>query len=50
MMGVGKSTIGKLLSSKLNMNLIDIDKMIEIQESMAISAIFEKKVRNILEK
>ena len=43
MMGVGKSTIGKLLSSKLNMNLIDIDKMIEIQESMAISAIFEKK-------
>ena len=43
MMGVGKSTIGKFLSLKLNMNLIDIDKMIEIQESMSINAIFKKK-------
>jgi shikimate kinase len=43
MMGVGKSTIGNLLSLKLNMNLIDIDKMIEIKESMPINAIFEKK-------
>ena len=29
MMGVGKSTIGKSLASKLSYNYIDVDKIIE---------------------
>ena len=43
MMGVGKSTIGKALSKKLNMNFIDIDKLIEKNENTPIFKIFEKK-------
>ena len=43
MMGVGKSTIGKSLSEKLKMNFIDVDKIIEEQESMTIKEIFRTK-------
>ena len=32
MMGVGKSTIGKILSQKLKLKLLDIDKIIEKNE------------------
>ena len=43
MMGVGKSTIGKLLSEKLKMQFIDVDLEIEKNESMTINDIFKKK-------
>jgi len=43
MMGVGKSTVGKKLSIKLNMEFIDTDKVVEINESMSISEIFKQK-------
>ena len=43
MMGVGKSTIGKLLSKSLKMQFIDIDYEIEKKELMTINSIFSKK-------
>ena len=43
MMGVGKSSIGKDLSSKLKMEFKDMDFIIEKKLSMSISEIFEKK-------
>ena len=39
-MGSGKSKIGKLLSSKINLNLIDIDKEIEAKFKKTIVEIF----------
>jgi shikimate kinase len=42
-MGSGKSTIGKLLSKKLNINFIDLDEYIETKLNMSISEIFEAK-------
>ncbi len=39
-MGSGKSKIGKLLSSKLNLNLLDIDKEIEAKFEKTIVDIF----------
>jgi shikimate kinase len=42
-MGSGKSTVGKILAEKLNMNFIDIDKLIEEKEEMKIKDIFEQK-------
>ena len=43
MMGSGKSTIGKLVSKKLNMKLVDIDKVIEEEVNMKITKIFLEK-------
>ncbi len=46
MMGVGKSTLGKALSTKLKMNFFDTDAEIEKSESETIEAIFKKKGEN----
>ena len=43
MMGSGKSLIGKILSKKLNLNFVDIDKKIEEIENSTISDIFKNK-------
>ena len=43
MMGSGKTTLGKIVSKKLNKEFIDIDQLIEIQEGTTISDIFQKK-------
>ena len=43
MMGSGKSTIGALLSKKMNMKFIDLDKKIETIEKQTISQIFKLK-------
>ena len=40
MMGVGKTSIGKLVSKKLKLNFIDTDKYIEDKLKMSISKIF----------
>ena len=49
MMGSGKSTIGSLISKKLNINFIDIDNIIEKNTNMKIAEIFEKKGEIFLE-
>ncbi len=43
MMGSGKSSIGKLISQKLNFNFADIDQIIEANLKMNISKIFTTK-------
>ena len=43
MMGSGKSSIGKILSKKLEFQFIDIDNKIEEVEKKTISEIFKKK-------
>ena len=54
MMGSGKSSIGNLVSKKLNLPFIDIDNLIVKNVGMSISEIFEKKgeyyFRNLEEK
>jgi shikimate kinase len=54
MMGSGKSTIGLLLSKKLNIKFIDVDYRIENDVGMKINDIFiqkgEKYFRNLEEK
>tara|TARA_Y100000389_G_scaffold196575_1_gene229726 strand:+ start:494 stop:1006 length:513 start_codon:yes stop_codon:yes gene_type:complete len=54
MMGVGKSSIGSLVSKKLNFPFIDIDNLIEEHAGMTISKIFENNgetfFRNLEEK
>ena len=45
MMASGKSTIGYLISKRLNINFIDIDKVIEKKMKMKIFDIFKKKRR-----
>ena len=46
MMGSGKSTIGSLVSKKLNIKFIDIDNVLENDSNMKIAEIFEKKGEN----
>jgi len=43
MMGVGKTTIGKILAKKLKLEFIDTDANIEKENSMSINDIFEQK-------
>ena len=43
MMGSGKSSIGLLVSKKLNLPFVDVDSLIVKYNSMSISEIFEKK-------
>jgi len=54
MMGSGKSSIGNLVSKKLDLPFIDIDNLIVKHAGMSISEIFEKKgedyFRNLEEK
>ena len=54
MMGSGKSSIGNLVSKKLNLPFIDMDNLIIESAGMSISEIFEKKgevyFRNLEEK
>jgi len=46
MMGSGKSSIGNLVSKKLNLPFTDIDNLIVKNTGMSISEIFEKKGEN----
>ena len=46
MMGCGKSSIGKLVSKKLNIKFMDIDNLIEEHAEMSISNIFDQKGEN----
>ena len=54
MMGSGKSSIGAMVSKKLNIPFIDIDNLIEEHTGMTVSEIFEangeKYFRNLEEK
>ena len=43
MMGSGKSSIGYLVSKKLNLVFIDIDNLIEEQAGVSISELFKEK-------
>ena len=43
MMGSGKSTIGKSLAERLNMEFVDIDTIIEKKLSSSVTKIFETK-------
>ena len=42
-MGTGKSVVGKILSQKLNYDLIEMDHIIESDEGQSINKIFEIK-------
>ena len=41
-MGSGKSSVGKLLSEEINYHFLDLDKVIEEQESLKIGNIFKQ--------
>ena len=43
MMGVGKSTVGKILAKKLKLKFVDIDRKIEKKEKAKIKDIFDNK-------
>ena len=54
MMGSGKSSIGNLVSKKLNLPFVDVDSLIVDNTGMSISEIFKKNgedyFRNLEEK
>jgi shikimate kinase len=43
---VGKTTIGRLLSKRLNLNFVDMDETIEVNENKTITQIFELQGEN----
>ena len=43
MMGAGKTTLGKIVAKKQNLEFIDIDRTIEKKNLMTINEIFKKK-------
>ena len=46
MMGSGKTSIGSIVSRKLNLNFFDIDQVIENDQEMRVGKIFETKGEN----
>ena len=46
MMGSGKSSIGNLVSKKLNLPFVDVDNLIVKNTKMSVSEIFETKGEN----
>ena len=46
MMGSGKTSIGSIVSKKLKLSFFDIDQLIENDQQMKISKIFETKGEN----
>ena len=50
MMGVGKSTIGRLLAKKLRFKFIDVDRLIEDKRKDQSRKFLMLMVKNILEK
>ena len=50
MMGSGKTSIGELVSKRLNLNFFDIDQHIENESKMKIPEIFSSKGENFFRK
>ena len=50
MMGVGKSTLGRLLAKRLRVKFYDVDKAIEIKERKTIKKIFDDNGENYFRK
>jgi len=46
MMGSGKTSIGSIVSRRLNLNFFDIDQVIENNQDMKVAKIFETKGEN----
>ena len=50
MMGVGKTTIAKMVAKKQNLNFIDTDQNVQNENLMSIYEIFEKKGESFFRK